>query len=376
MHYERCIMKPLIILPLAIAGMLASCKKPEKIRLQRKDIIETVYASGKIVSDNEYSLFALSNGTILKKTVKDGDRVRKGQILYMVQNEAVTAKYQAAMDNYRNSELNLSDRSPLLRDLQLSLQNAEIRLKNDSLTYHRWKSLWDQGIGTRSNLDNAYTNYQISANQQKSAAEKYYSTLHDLQVNNSNAKSQAEAARKELNDYFIMADRDGVVWQTFKEAGESVRANEVVALIGDSSRRIIRLAVDQEDISRIRMGQRVVLKTDLSGDTVYEARATQIYPSMNEADQTFRVDAIFQGKMPPAYIHSSVEANIIVAARQGASVLRRDALAGEDSVWVLEKGKEKKIAVITGLSTLDYVEILSGIDEKTLVLLKNKSEGR
>lgn len=376
MHYERSIMKPLIFSTFAVAWMLASCKKTEKIRLQRKDIIETVYASGKIISDNEYSLFALSNGAILKKTVKDGDRVRKGQILYLVQNEAVTAKYQAAMDNYRNSELNLTDRSPLLRDLQLSLQNAEIRLKNDSLTYLRWKSLWEQGIGTRSNLDNVYTNYRISANQQKSAAEKYYYTLHDLQVNNSNAKSQVQAARKELNDYFIMADRDGVVWQTFKEAGEGVRANEVVALIGDSSRRIIRLAVDQEDISRIRPGQRVLLKTDMSGDSVFEANITHIYPAMNESDQTFRVDAVFREKMPPAYIHSSVEANIIVAARPGASVLRREALAGEDSVWILEKGKEKKIAVVTGLSTLDYVEILSGIDEKTPVLLKNKNDVR
>lgn len=369
-------MKPFLIFLLAAGCFSPACQKTRQVRLQQKDIIETVYASGKIVSDNEYSLFSLSNGTILKKCVKDGDGIRKGQVLYIVQNEAIAAKYQAALDHYRNTTLNLSDRSPLLHDLQLALQNAEIKLKNDSLTYHRWKALWDQGIGTRSNLDNSYTNYQISGNQQKSAAEKYYSTLYDLRVTNSIAKSQVQTARKELNEYIITADRDGVVWQTFKEAGEGVRANEIVAFVGDSSRRIIRLAVDQEDISRIRTGQRVVLKTDLSGDAVYEARTTQIYPSMNETDQTFRVDAIFQGKMPPAYIHSSVEANIIVATKQQARVLRREALDGEDSLWILDKGKAKKIAVITGLSTLDYVEILAGIDEKTPVLLKDKSDGR
>ncbi|MBN9385554.1 MAG: HlyD family efflux transporter periplasmic adaptor subunit [Chitinophagaceae bacterium] len=366
-------MKPWLLSVLFTGPLLYSCHKAPQVHLQQKDIIETVYASGKIVSEDEYSLYALSNGAILKKTVKDGDMVRRGQVLYIVQNEAVTAKYQAALDNYQNTELNLSGSSPLLRDLQLSLQNMEIRLKNDSLTYHRWKTLWEQGIGTRSNLDNAYTSYQISVNQQKSAAEKYYSTLHDLQVTHSNARSQVQAARKELSDYFIMADRDGVVWQTYKEAGEGLRANEVVALIGDSSRRIIRLAVDQEDISRIKRGQRVVLKTDLSGDTVYEARITHIYPAMNESDQTFRVDAVFQGKMPPVYIHSSVEANIIVAAKPGANVLLREALASDDSVWVLEKGKEKKVAVTTGLSTLDYVEILDGINAKTLVLLKSKN---
>jgi len=369
-------MNPRLLSILFIGPLLYSCNKAQQVHLQRKDIIETVYASGKIVSDNEYNLYALSNGTIIKKQVKDGDKVRKGQVLYVVQNDAAAAKYQAALDNYQNTELNLSGSSPLLRDLQLSLQNAEIRLKNDSLTYQRWKALWDQGIGTHSNLDNTYTNYQISVNQQKSASEKYYSTLHDLQVNHSNARSQVQAAKKDLNDYFIMADRDGVVWQTFKEGGESVRANEVVALIGDSGRRIIRLVVDQEDISRIRTDQRVLLKTDMLGDSVFEAKITHIFPAMNESDQTFRVDAVFQGKMPPAYIHSSVEANIIIASKPDARVLQREALASDDSVWVLDKGKEKKTAVTTGLSTLEYVEILGGIDEKTSVLLRNKSTTR
>jgi len=369
-------MKPNIILLLATGCFLICCKKSKQTRLQRKDIIETVYASGKIISDNEYSLYSSGNGAILDKRVKDGDRVRKGQVLFIIRNEPAAARYQAARDNFQNTTLNISDRSPLLRDLRLSMQTAEITLKNDSLTYHRWKILWDQGIGTRNNLDNAYTRYQISANQQKSAAEKYYSMLHDLQVNNSNAKSTLQAARNELNDYFIMSARDGVVWQTFKESGENVRAYEIVALIGDSSRRIIRLAVDQEDISRIKIGQRVVLKTDLSGDTVYEARTTQIYPAMNETDQTFRVDAVFTGRTPPSYIHCSVEANIIVAVKPSARVLQREALDGEDSVWILDKGKEKRVAVTTGLSTLDYVEILDGIDEKTPVIFNNKSTTR
>lgn len=338
--------------------------------MQRKDIIETVYASGKIVSDNEYSLVSLCVGSILRKTVKDGDGVRRGQVLFVVRNEAATAKYQAALDNLRNAEVNLSERSPLLNDLRLSLQSAEIRLSNDSLTYFRWKALWDQGIGTKNNLDNTYTSYRVSSNQRKSAAEKYSSAFHDLQVNRSDAISKAEAARKELNDYSILADRDGVVWQTYKEAGEGVRMNEVVALIGDSSGRVIRLAVDQEDIGRIREGQRVVLKTDMSGDTVYEADVVHIFPAMNEADQTFRVDAVFRGKMPPAYIHSSVVANIIVASKNGASVLLREALAGGDSVWVREKGEERKIAVLTGLRTTDYVEIISGIRENTMVIIK------
>ncbi|MBS1659947.1 MAG: HlyD family efflux transporter periplasmic adaptor subunit [Bacteroidetes bacterium] len=362
-------MRPYLLLPAATC-LLLSCHKPAQIHLQTKDIIETVYASGTITSDNEYSLVALTNGTILDKNIKDGDPVRKGQLLFVIRNEAAAARYQASLDNLHNTELNLSGNSPLLNDLELTLRSAGIKLRNDSINYYRWKNLWDQGIGTRSNLDDAYTNYQISANQQKSAAEKYNTTLHDLRVSNSNAKSQAQTSKKEMNDNFITAGADGVVWQTFKETGDGVRANETVAIIGDSSKRIIRLAVDQEDISRIKTGQRVLLKTDMTGDSVFEANVIHIYPAMNPSDQTFRVDAVFHGPKPPAYIHSSVEANIIVASKPGASVLRRDALAGTDSVWVLDEGKEKKIAVVTGLSTLDYIEIVKGIDKNSIIILK------
>jgi multidrug efflux pump subunit AcrA (membrane-fusion protein) len=362
------------LLLLLTAGCIAlSCNKPQKIYLLRKDIIETVYASGKIIPFNEYSCYAQGNGTIVRKYVKDGDSVRKGQLLYMIRNDGVTARYQAALDNYHNIAVNLSPGSPLLRDLELSLQSADLRLKNDSLNYFRWKALWDQGIGTRSNLDNAFTNYQVSTNLRKSASEKYQSAVNDLRVNRSAARGQAETIRKEMSDYSIIAEKDGIVWQTLKESGEGVRANEVVALLGDSGRPLIRLAVDQEDVGRIQTGQRVLLKADLTGDSIYEAFVTRIYPTMNEQDQTFRVEAVFKDRVPPAFIHSSVEANIIVAERRGANVLQREAMAGADSIWILEGSKEKKVAVRTGLSTLEYIEILSGIGEKTTIIVKTGS---
>lgn len=324
------------------ASTLSACTRPQQVHLFKKDIVETVYASGKITSADEYSLFAFSSGAIRRKLVKDGDTVRKGQLIYIVEHDAAGKKYEAAITNYRHSAVNLFETSPLLNDLRLAVQNAEIKLTNDSLTYFRWKNLWEDGIGTRSNLDNAWSNFQMSINLRKSAAEKLASALHDAQLAMSNAGSQLESSRKELNDYLISSDRDGVVYQTLKEAGEGVRAGEPVALIGTVGQRIIRLAVDQEDINKVHPGQKVVLKTDLTGAVVFEARITKMYPTMNEADQTFRADAEFTGDKPPPFIHSSVEANIIIRVRPAARVLQRTAMADDDSVWVLIKGKEKK----------------------------------
>jgi HlyD family secretion protein len=351
-----------------------SCKNTPVIYPERKDIIETVYASGKIISENEYKLAALSTGAIIKKLVRDGDTVQKGQLLYVISNEAASQRYNAALKNYHIINSNLSRQSPLLNDLKLSLQNAAVKCSNDSITYHRYKNLFAQDIGTKSNLDNVYTNYQLSMNQEKIAEQKYYAAINDLQISHSNARSQVTAAGKDLKEYFIRSDRNGVVYQTFKEAGETVYTNEVVALLGEHRNQVIRLAVDQQDISKIQAGQQVLLQTDVSGNTIYEAVVSYIYPVMNEQDQTFRVDALFTQKPAPSFIHSSVEANIIVQKKNKALVLPRKALTGTDSVWIQGKRNRKKTGIRTGITTLDYVEIIAGLDERTPVVLTTEND--
>ena len=350
------------------------CDNTPVIYPERKDIIETVYASGKIISKNEYKLAALGNGAIIKKLVRDGDTVKKGQLLYIISNEAAKEKYDAALKNYQNLATNLSDHSPLLNDLKLSLQNAAVKCSNDSNTYHRYRNLWANDIGTKNNLDNVYANYQLSQNQEKIAEQKYYAALNDLQVSHSNARSQLTAAKKDLNEFFIRSDRQGVVYETFKEAGETVYTNEVVAVLGEHNNQVIRLAVDQQDIGKIRIGQKVLLQSDVTGNAIYEAVVSCIYPVMNEQDQTFRVDANFANHPALSFIHSSIEANIIVQKKNKALVLPRYALTGNDSVWILIKREKKKMGIQTGITTLDNVEIISGLNEKTPVLLITKNE--
>jgi len=359
---------------LVVSTSWLGCNNVPIIYAERKDIIETVYASGKIMSGNEYKLAALRNGTIIKKLVREGDTVQKGQLLYIISNEVARERHDAALKNYQIVSTNLSDQSPLLNDVRLTLHNAALKCSNDSINYHRYKNLLAQDIGTKSNLDYVYTNYQLSVNQKKIAEQKYHAALNDLQVSYSNARSQLTTASKELKESFIRSDRDGLVYQTFKEAGETVNVNEVVALLGEHDNPVICLAVDQQDIGKIRTGQKVLLQTDVTGRTIYEALVSFIYPVMNEQDQTFRVDAVFTTQSAPSFIHSSIEANIIVQQKEKALVLPRNALTGNDSVWIQVKRKGKKTGIKTGITTLDYVEILAGLDEKTAVLLTTKND--
>jgi multidrug efflux pump subunit AcrA (membrane-fusion protein) len=320
------------------------------------------------MADSEYTVYALSPGTIVKKLVKEGDAVKKGQLLYVINNTAPAARLDAANITYEKAQENVSSRSRVLGDLKLAMQNANIKFSNDSLQYFRLKSLWSQNVGTKSALDNAETQYHMSLNEKKSAQEKYYSTVNDLNVSLKNAQSGVASARNDLSNYLIRSESNGTVYQMMKEKGEAVRANEAVVLIGKSTDRLIRLSVDQQDINLVQPGQQVLLKTDATGDKIYNAKVVRIYPTMNEADQTFRVDAIFTGQDTQPYIHTSIEANIVIQKKKQALVIPIKSVLNGDSVKVKEGNRIKTTPVKIGIHTLDEAEILSGLGEHSEVV--------
>ena len=143
-------MKKILVLISILAVIISSCSHEKTIHPVYKNIVETVYASGFVLPENEYKVFALSNGTIIDKKIKDGDSVRAGDVLFVVNNEAQSALLSSAQTAYNNASLNISDASPLLNDLRLSVQNANTKYINDSINYIRYSNLLKEDAGDRS----------------------------------------------------------------------------------------------------------------------------------------------------------------------------------------------------------------------------------
>lgn len=367
-YINSCFMQ-LRILSVIILLAFVACDQVESIRPQRKNIVESVYASGNIIPKYEHNLFALINGTIIKKYVKDGDTVRKGQVLYEISNESQSARLNSARQLLEKSSADASGNSSILNDLRLNMENAQAKFKLDSIMLEKYKKLLASNATTQVEYDAKVLQYSTSENMFKSAMEKYHSAKTDLRVSLANAQSQVASAESDLNNFIIRSYMDGVVFKTYKEEGESVRMSELVALVGAQSERVLKLSVDQQDIDKIKTGQDVVLKTDITGSSIYKAKITRIYPLMNEMDQSFRVDAEFSEKVNLPFIHSSVEANIIIQTKSNALIVPRNALVSNDSLLVSEEGERKLIFVKTGILTLDDAEILSGADENTQIIM-------
>ena len=344
-----------------LSVLFAACGSKTTLHPERKEIVETVYASGKVTGDGEYNLCSLVGGMIVKKLVRDGDHVVKGQVLFIIRSDAPAAKLDAAKSTYINASENAGVKSAVLENLKIDMQSASLKFSSDSLQYARLKNLYDQDIGTRSNLDLAYTTYRLSQNQKRSAEKKFDATKNDLALSVQNAKSLMVSARSDLNNNYIRSEKDGTVYQTLREEGDAIHAGDAVALLGPQNRMIIRLAVDQQDVKLIITGQTVLFKTDVTGNTIHKATVRQIYPLMNESDQTFRVDAVPDKPSGQSFIHASVEANILIRKSKSALVIPRAALLEGDSVRIVRNGKTLRVPVQTGVASMDEIEITKGI---------------
>ena len=369
--------KYLLIIPVVIVGVVLFVvfkkNKSATIKAEHKAITEAVYASGFLVPKNEYKVYALSDGYITAKSKDGGDEVKRGEEIFKVQNEASAARLGASSSALDLARLNSSDNSPVLLDLRNKIRSAEAKFRNDSINLLRYKNMLEAQAITKSQYDQVALAYEVSSNDLKSANEAYKRNRDQLQVEFKNAQSAVAASNLDYGNYSIRSVMDGMVYETYKDLGEAVRRNDLVALVGEKGAKILELNVDQQDIDKVKLGQEVIVKMDVTGNKVYKAKISRIYPNMNQNDQSFKVEAQFTEDYEMNFVHTSVEANIVVAQKSSALVVPKNVIQANDEVEVKSVGINKMVKIKRGLENLEFVEITEGIsDSDEVVIPKTK----
>jgi HlyD family secretion protein len=371
-HSQQTIRKALKALSiLACSAVIVSCgKKDATIYPEYKPLTEAVYASGTVVPEREYKVFALADGVITRRLLNEGDSVKAGQVILTIDNEEQAARDVAARNIFQTAQSNLSSDSPALQEAAARLQSAQVKLRVDSSNYARSKELFETRAATQAELDRATLALQTAQND-VSAAQKALARLRNqLFVEMQNAQSQYRVAAKQDANFTARSWIDGMVYEMYKQEGEAVRRNDPLALVGDARSVYLRLSVDELDIQKIRTGQEILVKIDLYGDRTFKATVAKIYPMLTKQDQSFRVDARFAEPLPARFAGVSVEANIIIARKDRALVIPKALLLTGDSVEVQSASGLQRIKIRKGAETFEYVEVLGGLDEKSELVKK------
>ena len=362
----------ILLFHVSIAGLLLlqNCTdKKQTAKPAYKLLTEAVYASGNLLPNNEYKVFAQTDGVLLRKVADVGDTVTVGQILFELQNDKQNIRSRNALEQYRIAQRNAVQTSPVLQEMEATLASAKARWQNDSINHIRYKNLLEGKATSRIDYDRATLAYQTSKNEYLSLKNRYEKTRTQLQLEAQNAETQYKLSVEQNADYAIKSHINGIIYEVYKETGEVVKPTEPIALLGDPSQVYLKLTVDELDINRIKKGQQVLVKIDTYKNQVFKAKVTKIYPMLNERDQSFRVDARFEEDVPRLYAGLTVEANIIIQQKEKALTIPKTYLIGQDSVMIEKEGDAQLVKITKGIENFEYVEILAGLDTNSVLVM-------
>jgi multidrug efflux pump subunit AcrA (membrane-fusion protein) len=317
-----------------------------------------------VKSKNQYNLYATVNGLIRKIYVAEGDRVKKGDPIINVINEASKLNVENAQLAADYAEVTANEDK--LKEMKIAIDLARTKVTNDSLLYARQQNLWERQVGTRVDLEQRELAYRNSVTAWQTALLRYNDLKRQIDFTARQSRKNLQLSSSLAREFTILSLIDGKVYTIYKEPGEMVNPQSPIAVVGDSTVFLLELQVDEYDIARIIEGQRVIVAMDSYKGEVFEARVDRISPLMNSQSKSFTIEATFVTQPPRLYPNLTAEANIIIQTRDKTLTIPRNYLVG-DSLVMLRDGKMKKVKI--GLRDYQKAEVLEGLSE-TDVLLK------
>ncbi len=353
------------IIAISVLLFFFSCgKKSETTTPTKRDITQAIYASGKIYPTNDYKVFAKLPGYVEKIHVKVGDSVKIGQPLLTIKSEVSEKNVEIAKNQYELALKNSGENSPILSAIKEDVKSAKSKFELDSLNYTRYINLAKENAASKMQQDQAKTLYEISKQNFQKAFSALISTRDRLNTELENAKLQFEAQTSNRNDYVIASVLNGKVYDIVPKEGELVNNMLMLMEVGDGNTFEVELSVDETDVSYLRTNQDIIYSIDAYADKFFSGKIKEIYPRINQLNKTSRVVAsIALEKSINIFSGMSVEANIIIQIKKGALVIPREYLL--EGKRVIRKSEKDTVAIQKGVEDLEFVEIISGIEEKT-----------
>jgi multidrug efflux pump subunit AcrA (membrane-fusion protein) len=351
---------------LFVLMVLASCgSKKQEVKPEMKQLTMAVYASGSLVPEEEYKVVSGVDGYLTQALVKEGDVVNKGQLLFIVNSDVRAAQVQGANAVVKETMPAVVNTAPAFRELRAQMDVAKTKLQQDSVQYKRYKALFDQNAIASATYEKFYLQFQSSLKdyqniKQRLEQQEITAKLQMQQAQNQLSIAEAQTAYGRLKSF-----ANGTVYEIYKKEGDLVQPNQPIALVG-AGKMIAKLSVDEDDLEKVSLNQKVLITMDAYPDKVFKAHISKIYPLLNRVEQSFKVDATLDDAVPVGMYGLNIEANIVVAENKPVLAIPKNALLKGDSL-LLKDGK--KIKVAKGIEDDNWVEIKEGITEQTTVVI-------
>ncbi len=365
----------IICFPVFALLIIASCKpKYDETSPVVAPVTEAVFASGSIEPKDAYTLTSLSDGFIVKSYVTENDLVHDGQLLFQLDNRQQNTQVKIAQTNVEYARISASTSSPALLQIKAQIDAALIKMQTDSMTLSRNERLAATNSVSKQDLDNARLNYRSSTNSYLALIENYKATADKVKQDLANTQSQLQNAVAGNQYYNLVAIGASKVYQIFKKQGDLVRKGDQVAQLGNPDSIVINLDIDEGSISKVQLGQQVLIELNTEKNKTYEARISKIYPHFNETSQSYKVEARFLKEMPGLISGTQLQANIITNRKEKAMLIPHIYVVNGDKVLIQKDKNIDTATITTGIVSDEWIEVLSGLTTNDKIV-KQKTAG-
>lgn len=360
---KKTMKKFLLIL---LAFLFFSCnKKNESTFPLKKDIVQTVYASGKVYPENVYNVYSKLPGYVSKIFVNVGDTVYAGQTLLSIKSEVSEKNMEMAKNQLKLATVNISDNSPILKAIKEDVQTAFTKNVQDSTNFQRYLNVYKSNASSQLIYEQSKTQFEISRQNYIKALNNLEQKKNQLKLEYENAKLQYEAQQSNFSEYNIVSAIHGKVYDIIPKEGEFI-SNAVLLVIGNKNKFEVELFIDETDISLLKPQQKIVYEMDAYPNKIFYGKVKTIYQRINPTNKTCRVLASMDAENYPFLSGMSVEANIIISEKKQALVIPKNYLLNDR--FVINKNHDT-LSIKKGIEDIEYVEITDGINEKTELIM-------
>ncbi len=349
---------------LALFVLLTGCQQEfEDTTPIRKDVTETVFASGKLAARGTYNLIAKADGYLVAMDFEAGDIVAQGTVLAVIDNEETRVNNEGSEELLAIAESNASNTSPALRQAQVSIEIAEAQYAQDSLQAARYATLWAQNSVARVDYERAQLTAQNAKKNLEAAFETRSQLERDAEQQLINSRMNFELSSESMKQVAVRAVVPGKVYQKYKEVGDYVSRGTVIATIGHPTDIYAEVQIDESAIADVKVGQPAIVQLNTNPDQPIQAVVSEILPTFNDASQSFTSRLTFLDPLKFQIVGTQLQSNIIVEQVDNALLIPRKYLDFNGNVQLKATGE--KVPVTTKTISSDWVQVIDGIDEET-----------
>jgi HlyD family secretion protein len=351
----------------------------EVSKVVRRDVLQTIVSSGRVETPYRVDIGAQIVGTVAQVPVEQGDRVKAGQTLIVLEASEAEAVVKQAQLSVAQAEARIRQ----LRELQLpvasqSLRQAQVNLENARAQLERNQRLYEGGFIGKSALDDLQRAVDVAQTQVDSARKQVQTaqpTGSDYALATTalaQAQANLQAARARLAYTTIAAPRDGTLIARDVERGDVVQPGKVLMVLSPEGETQLVVQIDERNLSRLRLGQPALASADAYPNERFKAEVVYVNPGVNAQRGT--VEVKLRVADPPAYLRQdmTVSVDIEVERHPGALAVRADAVRdlGGAKPWVLRVngGRALRQNVTLGLRGEGWAEVRDGLKEGDLVV--------